>query len=134
MNKRVSNAVRRRAGFACEYCRVPQAAYRSGFEIDHVIARQHGGRTVLSNLAFACYHCNCHKGPNIAGIDPRSNRLVGLYHPRRHRWSTHFRWDGPYLIGRTAIGRATVAVLAINAPEAVAVRAALIREGHFPPE
>jgi len=37
---------------------------------DHIIARQHGGQTTADNLAFACIHCNRHKGPNIASIDP----------------------------------------------------------------
>ncbi len=35
-------------------------------------------------------------------------------------------------MGRTPIGRATVAVLEVNHPDAVAVRQALIEEGVFP--
>ncbi len=30
------------------------------FEIDHVVAEQHGGRTVASNLALACFADNHH--------------------------------------------------------------------------
>ena len=114
MDAALTEAVWRRAGAACEYCRLPQTAYRTNFEIDHVIARQHGGRTALTNLALSCLHCNSHKGPNIAGLDPRmpDRGPVRLFHPRRHKWDRHFRWDGPVLVGRTAIGRATVAVLA----------------------
>ena len=41
---------------------------------------------------------------------------------------------GPYLIGRTRIGRATIAVLAINHSYAVAARQTLIEEGLFPGE
>jgi hypothetical protein len=37
------------------------------------------------------------------------------------------------VVGRTAVGRATVVVLAMNDPEAVEVREALIDEGLFPP-
>jgi hypothetical protein len=44
----------------------------------------------------------------------------------------HFRWDGPVLVGRTAVGRATIAVLAINLPHRLAQRAALIDEGVLP--
>ena len=55
---------------------------------------------------------------------------LGVYKLVRSR---HFRWDGPTLIGRTPIGRATVAVLNVNDPEAVAIRAALIEAGLFPP-
>ncbi|HEY1377135.1 MAG TPA: HNH endonuclease signature motif containing protein, partial [Gemmataceae bacterium] len=84
----------------------PQSAYLTGFEVDHVIARQHGGRTVLSNLALSCLHCNSHKGPNIAGLDPLASgtRPVRLFHPRRHKWDRHFRWDGPFPAGRRSDG------------------------------
>jgi hypothetical protein len=90
-------------------------------------------RTVLGNLALSCLHCNSYKGPNIAGFDPLSRKLTRLFNPRRHKWDKHFRWDGPCLVGRTAIGRVTVKVLAMNELEAVAVREALIAEGRFPP-
>ena len=134
MDESLAQEIRRRAADACEYCRMPQARYPTVvFPIDHVIARQHGGATVLSNLANSCLHCNAHKGPNIAGIDPVTRKLTRLFHPRRHRWSRHFRWNGPYVEGRTAVGRATVVVLAMNDPEAVEVRESLIDEGLFPP-
>jgi len=58
---------------------------------------------------------------------------VPLFHPRRHKWARHFRWQGPVIIGRTPIGRATVLLLCMNLPERVALRALLIQEGVFPP-
>jgi len=88
---------------------------------------------MVENLALSCLFCNEHKGPNIAGIDPLSQRIVRLFHPRRDKWKRHFRWRGPRLIGRTPIGRATIAVLAINDLQNVALRAALIENGEFPP-
>jgi hypothetical protein len=124
--------VRERASFRCEYCHLPAAVSSIPFEIDHIIAQQHLGKTVLGNLALACFYCNASKGPNIAGIDPVSRRLVRLLHPRRHRWHYHFRWDGAYLVGKTAIVRATILVLAINDPVAVALRDSLMAEGRFP--
>ena len=115
MDEAMAQAVRERAGHICEYCKMPQACYPTvPFPIDHVIARQHRGPTVLSNLALSCLHDNSHKGPNIAGIDPLTRKLMPLFNPRRHKWDRHFRWNGPYLVGRTAIGRVTVAVLAMN--------------------
>jgi hypothetical protein len=125
--------IRRRARHHCEYCQIPQSVSRARYPIDHVIARQHGGATVADNLALACLRCNLHKGPNIAGIDPGGSGLTPLYHPRRDRWSDHFRWQGASLVGRTAIGRTTIRVLAINDPEAIAVREALIADDAFPP-
>lgn len=134
MDQALAQQVRRRAGNACEYCRMPQEFYpTTTFPIDHIVARQHGGKTGLGNLALSCLHCNSHKGPNVGGIDPRTGRLTKLFHPRRHRWSRHFRWKGPVLVGLTPVGRVTIVVLALNAAELVDVRAALLVEGRFPP-
>ena len=65
---------------------MPERFYRVPFQLDHVIARQHGGATETENLAYACYHCNAHKGPNIAGVDPETGQLTRLYRPRRDLW------------------------------------------------
>ena len=132
MDESLAEQVRRRAGGVCKYCRMPQAFYPTvPFPIDHIIALQHGGPTVLGNLALSCLHCNSHKGPNIAGIDQRTKKLTKLFHPRRHKWARHFRWEGADVIGRTAVGRVTVAVLALNHPDLVEVRQSLIEEGRF---
>ncbi len=103
------------------------------FEIDHIIARKHGGATAEDNLALACFYCNSAKGPNVAGFDPDSGQLVPLFNPRRQSWPRHFRWDGPRLVGRTRTGRATIAVLAVNDSAFVLLREALIVAGHFSP-
>jgi hypothetical protein len=102
-------------------------------EIDHIIAEKHFGPTTLENLALACFSCNNHKGPNVAGVDPETGQVTRLFHPRQDEWHTHFEWHGPVLIGRTAIGRATVAVLAINLRHRVFHRQALMDEDVFPP-
>ena len=133
MDERLVQRVWQRARSCCEYCRLPRAIVPLAFEIDHIIARKHRGPTVASNLALACLPCNSHKGSNLSGIDAASGRIVRLFHPRRHKWSYHFRWDGPRLVGRTPIGRATVVVLEINLPHRVAYRQMLIDEGVFPP-
>jgi hypothetical protein len=135
MDESLAEAVRRRGGYACEYCLLPEALYDGTFEIEHVIPKQHGGRTTFSNLAYACLHCNKHKGPNLSGIDRLTSptKLVRLFNPRRHTWSWHFRWDGPYVVGKTPIGRVTVQVLAMNDPVRVEFRRQLIAEGLFPP-
>jgi HNH endonuclease len=134
MELALAELVWERARRCCEYCRMPQTYDELPFEIDHVIAEQHGGKTVASNLALACFADNHHKGPNLAGIDPKTRRRRWLFNPRRHKWSRHFRWDGPILVGRTAIGRATIAVLRINLAHRVRHRAQLIAEGIFAPE
>lgn len=123
MDQALRSLVRRRAGDLCEYRRLPQAASLfARFHVEHVVARQHAGRTEPDNLALACSFCNFHKGPNIAGLDPESGQLASLFHPRRDVWTEHFAWQGTLVVGRTAIGRATVQLLAMNDWQRVEVR------------
>ncbi len=132
MERTLREQVRQRANLCCEYCQMPQAFAEPTHEIDHVIAEQHRGPTTLANLALACFHCNNHKGPNIAGIDPETAELSRLFHPRLDRWEEHFAWNRSRLVGLTAIGRTTVEVLAINIRYRLAHRQALMEEGVFP--
>jgi hypothetical protein len=104
------------------------------FQIDHIIARQHAGLSILENLALSCFHCNTHKGPNIASLDPLTGVLVALFHPRRDLWTQHIQWDGPLVVGLTPAGRATVRVLAMNDPLLVMVRQEMINQEMFPPD
>jgi hypothetical protein len=133
MDEELVRLVWERARERCEYCQMPQAFSILPFEIDHIIAVKHHGKTIASNLALTCAYDNDFKGPNIAGIDPLTGRLVRLFHPRRHNWHYHFRWDGPILVGRTAMGRTTIDVLNINLALRVAQREALIEAELFPP-
>ena len=133
MDRALEQLVWDRAGHRCEYCQVAQEHDRLPFEIDHIIAKKHGGPTRASNLCLACFADNNHKGPNIAGLDPRTRKLTPLFNPRRHKWHRHFRWSGPALVGRTPIGRTTNVVLEINLDYRVAFRQGLIDEGVFPP-
>ena len=107
--------VRERADHQCEYCHTrqddePFVTYR----VEHIIAIQHGGGDGENNLALACSHCNLHKGPNLTGIDPVSGLIEPIFHPRRQVWSEHFEFDQSTIVGKTACGRTTVRVLAIN--------------------
>ena len=125
----------RASGKRLRILREPQAFYPTiPFPIDHIIARQHGGPTIPENLALSCLHDNTHKGPNIAGIDSLTGRITRLFNPRRDKWTRHFRWEGPYPVGKTSVGRTTIVVLAMNHAHAVAVRQSLTEEGLFPPK
>jgi hypothetical protein len=131
LNPDLIRQIWQRAQARCEYCRLPSASHPAPFQIDHIIARQHGGPTAPDNLALACIHCNRFKGPNIAGLDPDNGEIVRLFHPRRDIWTEHFFWAGPRLEALSPIGRATIALLLINDPAVVAVRSALQEEGAF---
>lgn len=131
MDESLRRFVWERAGGVCEYCHMPSTAHVSEFQVDHVIARKHGGATDAANLVLACFPCNAYKGPNIAGIDPLSREIVPLFNPRSQRWIEHFRFDGAEIVGLTPSARATIAVLAMNDSVRVLLRASLIEEGLF---
>ncbi len=115
--------VRERARDRCEYCRIPQSADPFlRFHIEHITPRQHGGSDEASNLALACGHCNRHKGPNLAGIDPATGLVVALYHPRDQAWTEHFDDEDGVIVGKTGIGRATAELLGMNEPRRVELR------------
>jgi hypothetical protein len=104
------------------------------FDVEHIIARKHGGSEEHENLCWSCHSCNLAKSSNLSGVDPTTGRVARLFNPRRQRWKWHFNWVGPRLVGITSQGRATIAVLNINATDRVALRQLLIMARVFPPE
>ena len=123
MNPTTRARVRERAGDRCEYCLLRQDdSPLAALHVEHIIPKIHGGTDELDNLALACIDCNLHKGPNLTGIDPQTRRVTELFHPRRHRWAVHFTRDGPYLVGKTAIGRTTIRVLNMNSEDQLMLR------------
>jgi hypothetical protein len=127
--------VRRRAGQTCEYCLLPQAAQEATFHVDHIKPQAKDGKTTAQNLALACVTCSLRKAARTHGSDPRTNVRVALFHPRRDRWSDHFRFTRTWrIVGRTPKGRATVAALGMNRPAIVVIRQGLVVLGVFPRE
>ncbi len=125
MNPATRAAVRERAAQRCEYCRLHQEdSPLAVLHVEHILPKIHGGGDELDNLALACIDCNLHKGPNLTGIDPETNQVTELFHPRRQPWEDHFAWQGIYIIGRTAMGRATVRLLQMNDEDQLALRSA----------
>ncbi len=133
MDAALVRIVWQRARNRCEYCQLSREFDDTPFEIDHIISKKHHGPTVASNLALSCFHCNSFKGSDIGGRDSLTRKFTPLFNPRRHKWNRHFHWGGPYLIGRTAVGRVTIDVLNINHPLRVELRHELMEEGIFPP-
>jgi 5-methylcytosine-specific restriction endonuclease McrA len=97
MDAKTSHLVRERAHHLCEYCLLPQEFSGLTFHVEHIIAKQHGGSDILENLALACPECNLRKGTNLSGIDPDTNQVTRLFHPREDSWSDHFQKKGPPL-------------------------------------
>src|SRR2546422_6103570 len=123
MNESTKARVRERAGHRCEYCQLRQEdSPLAALHVEHIIPKFHGGTDDLDNLALACIDCNLHKGTNLTGIDPQTNEVTKLFHPRRQNWDEHFEWQGIYLTGKTATGRTTIQVLNMNSDDQVALR------------
>ncbi|RIL09662.1 HNH endonuclease [bacterium] len=94
-----------------------------------------GGLGEEENLWIACSLCNDTKLDRVAGRDPVTGDLVRLFNPRRDIWSKHFAWsdDGTMIVGRTAEGRATVALLKLNRSSLVIARRGWVGAGWHPP-
>ena len=72
------------------------------------------------NISVAVVHRD--KGTNLTGIDPQTDEVTELFHPRRQNWKEHFEWQGVHLIGKTATGRTTIRVLNVNSEDQIALR------------
>lgn len=115
--------VRERAQNTCEYCHLHQDdSPLAALHIEHIVPKIHGGTDNPDNLALACIDCNLHKGTNLTGIDPQTNEVTELFHPRQQNWEDHFERRGIHLIGKTAVGRTTVRVLSMNSEDQIALR------------
>ena len=115
--------IRERAAQRCEYCGVPQEHQEATFHIDHVMPRSAGGETSLANLALACVSCSLRKGARRAAEDPSTRALAALFNPRSDVWMDHLcASDDGLLVGLTPTGRATIELLRMNRPLAVALR------------
>jgi HNH endonuclease len=133
--------VRLRADARCEYCHSPEKVSAARFEVDHTHPRSLGGSDDFENLALACQRCNGNRYNFIQAADPLTKQQVALFNPRVHQWAEHFQWsqEGCYILGTSAIGRATVVRLDMNDElhndaAIVEARAAWIGVGWHPPK
>jgi len=135
MKRSLLAMARARAGQRCEYCRLHESDLPLfPFHIEHIVPKKHGGKDEPKSLDWSCHYCNLAKSSNLSGRDSETGRIVTLFNPRRQRWTRHFVWEGPLLIGLTPCGRATLAVMNINAAHRVELREMLIEAELFPPD
>src|SRR5438094_607318 len=86
-----------RAGGACEYCRLVQAATGVYFHIEHIVPRSQSGKTVMSNLALSCPGCNLAKA-NRTSCEDLGGLIRSFFNPREFDpwllgWHLHFTLD-----------------------------------------
>ncbi len=135
ISSKLRQQVAARAKYCCEYCQ-SQARYSPDpFAIEHIQPIAKGGSSQLENLAFACQGCNGRKYIHTEALDPISQRIVSLYHPRKDCWTDHFQWSEDYtqVRGLTPVGRATVEKLQLNRTGLVNLRRLLYQTNEHPP-
>ena len=119
----------------CGYCLGEQRYVFAPLEIDHLQPTAKGGTDDEENLWLACPVCNAYKGTQTHGTDSLSQRKVPLFNPRRQSWKRHFKLvNGIEIVGKTAVGRATVIALQMNNRLAVTVRQNWFIAGWYPPK
>jgi hypothetical protein len=121
--------VRERAKDRCEYCLIPEAATFAPHSIDHIVAEKRGGKTEAESLANSCTVCNLRKGSDLTSVDPETGQIVALFHPRRDRWTEHFRLVGGRIEPLTPVGRVTERLLQFNLPDRIIEREQLLAAG-----
>jgi hypothetical protein len=126
--------IKKEFNWRCAYCQMPAIYLPQGLQKEQIVPLSVEGLDVPKNICPACPNCNSHKAKKVFAIDPRSGKKVKLFNPRKQKWLEHFGWDkfGTKVMGRTPIGRATVAGLKINLPDLVAWRSIIVRIGGYP--
>ena len=124
--------VAKRAEFRCEYCRVHEDDRLYSFQIEHIVAIKHCGNSDIDNLAYACPHCNQHKGTDLVTFLLDYDDLVPIYNPRKMVWTAHFEVNSGSIIAKTRTGEATVKLLNLNAPDLVILRQLLMDIERYP--
>lgn len=132
----IQKSVWKRANFYCEYCYAPSEFAPDDFEFDHIFPISLGGNSKAGNLAIACGKCNNCKSNHLQHIDPLTNRVALLFHPRKDLWTDHFQWNEDFTLieGISPVGRATADLLQVNRQSNINLRNLLLLVGYHPPK
>ena len=111
--------VAQRSNFCCEYCLLPDALAIYPFEVDHILAVRHGGKTKLENLAYCCSRCNRNKRSDLTTVLTEQEIIVRIFNPRLDSWNDHFEVESGVIYPKSTIGEATIKLLDFNTPERI---------------
>lgn len=135
MSRYISNSLRKqvseRALFCCEYCLAFEGHSFIKFQIEHIISIKHGGKTVLSNLAYSCFFCNNAKGSDLGTI-VKNEDFVRFYNPRKDDWKEHFEFDKHIILPKTNIAEGTIKILGLNSEDRLTERKAFFEAEFYP--
>lgn len=111
--------VRRRAGFACEYCGTSETEAGAELTLDHFVPTSKGGTDTLDNLVYCCPRCNEYK----QDYAPETSSAPALWNPRLEPASRHWtETEDGLLHPLTEVGLFTIQRLRLNRPALVAKR------------
>jgi HNH endonuclease len=124
--------VHERARECCEYCQTCQKLTGQAMHVEHIAP---DGGDAPDNLCLSCPNCNLSKSAATQAPDPMTGQMQALFNPRKQQWAEHFEWDTTktHIIGRSAIGRATVERLRINSERMIIARSIWVKAGEHPP-
>lgn len=117
--------VAQRAGFQCEYCRLPDKVSFYNFHVDHIKSIKHGGLSHVDNLAYCCPDCNYCKGSDIGSFGV-NEEIIRFFNPRTDDWIEHFELLEGLILGKTPIGKVTEQILKFNELDRLVFRRQLI--------
>ena len=136
ISKTLKEKVRQTARHRCGYCLFLELYSPTVFQIDHIIPLAEGGTNEEENLWLLCETCNRAKSNKIEVFDAKTKTIVPIFNPRTQSWNEHFEWSDNYtrIIGKTPIGRGTVAELNLNKKRIIEVRKNWVSAGWHPPK
>lgn len=134
--EKLKEKVRQSAIHRCGFCLLLQKYLPNMLRIDHIKPLAKGGTNDEVNLWLLCETCNGAKSDKTEDFDELTQITVPLFNPRTQIWDEHFEWSNDYtkIIGKTPIGRVTVAELNLNKQRLVAVRREWVSAGWHPPK
>lgn len=135
ISKELDKEIRSEAKNRCGFCLGEQKYILAWLEIEHILPKAKGGKTIKENLWLACRFCNTFKTSQTHRRDPKTKERVAIFNPRTQNWTEHFKFNRnkAEIMGKTPCGRATVIALQINNELAVDTRKNWVSVGWYPP-
>ena len=135
IGRKLRSRVAAQARFRCGYCQTQEVVSGIPLTVEHIKPIARGGTDDEKNLWLSCRLCNEAKGTSEEFLDGETGKTVPLFNPRTQLWDEHFVWDSTAvtIIGKTAVGRATIAALSLNNELRVRSRAIWVEAGWHPP-
>lgn len=125
ISEKLRQKVRKRAGFACEFCGVRETDVGGELTIDHYRPKTKGGTDEPANLIYCCLRCNIYKHDYW----PAQADQLPLWNPRKASRDHHFLLlDDGKLYPLTPVGSLTILRLRLNRPPLIAYRLKKMQE------